>query len=368
MSQPLRVLHIVGNIAPGGMENFIMNIYEQIDRSKIQFDIILHLRKENDYVEQITEMGGIVYQLPRLSRKPFSNLKKLYRIVKDNQYRIVIRHTANALITPQLLAAKLAGAYTICHSHTETDSQKFLHMIGRLLMGIATNERFSCSPRAGIWMYGRKKYTVVHNAINIRRFQYNPDAERKIREEFGLKTQHIYGYIANLTESKNHMYLMYIFQEILKLDTDARLFCVGEGVMRETIEFHIKQLGLSGKVILTGTRKDVAAFMSCFDIMVFPSKYEGLPLTIIEAQAAGLPCLMSDTVVPDVIVTEGLVETESLDTKPQIWAKRAFEMACRIPYDSKDTDRACQYDSIAKSGYDIESLAKWYEDYFIGLI
>lgn len=368
MSQPLRVLHIVGSMTPGGMENFIMNIYEQIDKSKIQFDIILHLRKEKDYVSRIEEMGGTVYQLPRLSRKPFSNLKKLYRIVRDNQYKIVIRHTANALITPQLLAARLAGAYTICHSHNETDPQKFLHRLGRLLMRIAANERFSCSPRAGAWMFGRKKYTVVHNAINIKKFQYNSDAEQKIRKEFGLKTQHVYGYVANFLESKNHVYLLSIFRELLKLDADAKLFCVGDGTLRETIELQVKRLGLEGNVVLTGMRNDVEDFMSCFDMMIFPSKFEGLPLTIIESQAAGLPCLMSDAVTSDVIVTEGLVETESLDAVPQIWAERAFKTAGKIPADSKGANRVCQYESIAKAGYDIKCLAKWYEDYFMGLV
>lgn len=104
MARPLRVLNIVGNIAPGGMENFIMNVYEQLDREKVQFDIALHLRMKEDYVERIMEMGGIVHQLPRFSRHPVANLLRLYRIVKENRYQVVVRHTANALVTPQLLA------------------------------------------------------------------------------------------------------------------------------------------------------------------------------------------------------------------------------------------------------------------------
>lgn len=367
MVQPLRVLHIVGNIAPGGMENFIMNIYGQIDRSKVQFDIILHLRMEHDYVDQIEKMGGIVYQLPRFSRKPLSNLNQLYHIVKDNHYKVVVRHTANALVAPQLIAARLAGAYTICHSHNETDPQRVLHRIGRLMMGVAAKERFACSPKAGVWMFRRNRYTVIHNAINIKKFQYNSDADRKIRAEFGLTGQHVYGYIANFKESKNHVYLMEIFQEILKLDADARLFCIGDGETRGAIEQQITKLGLEGKVELTGMRRDAEDFLSCFDMMIFPSKFEGLPLTMIEAQAAGLPCLMSDAVTPDVIVTEGLVETESLEAGPQIWARRAFEMAQRIPAASKENGRVCQYNSIVRAGYDANTLAKWYEEYFMGL-
>lgn len=366
--QPIRVLNIVGNIAPGGMENFIMNIFEQLDREKVQFDVALHLRMENDYVDKITEMGGAVYLLPRLSRNPLSNLKQLYHIVKDNQYKIVIRHTSNALVAPQLLAARMAGAYTICHSHTETDSQKSLHILGKLLMGIAAKENFACSKKAGIWMFGHKKYTVIHNAINIKKFEYNPEGDRRIREEFGLnRQQHVYGFTANYKESKNHIYLLKIFKEILSLEEEARLFCVGDGEQREEIETQIKAMGLEKKVFLTGMRRDSENFMSCFDVMIFPSKYEGLPLTIIEAQASGLPCLMSDTVTADVIITKGVVETESIETSPQTWAKRAVEMARGIPASEKEARRACQYKSIEKAGYDIAVLAKWYENYFMGI-
>lgn len=367
MARPLRVLNIVGNIAPGGMENFIMNVYEQLDRDKVQFDVAIHLRKEGDYVEHIRQMGGIVYELPRFSRRPFSNLGQLYRIVKDNGYKVVVRHTANALVTPQLLAARFAGAHTVCHSHTEQDAQTVAHYAGRMLMGLAAKGRFACSPKAGKWMYGHRDYTLVHNAINIEKFRYDAGSDSRIRAEFGLEKEHVYGYIANLSESKNHAYLLLVFKELLRLDKDARLIFVGEGAMREALEAQIRALGLGGRVIMTGMRRDAWRFMSCFDVLVFPSKYEGLPLTMIEAQAAGLPCLMSDAVTTDVIVTKGLVETDSIGADPAVWAKKAFAMAQRIPFSEKAEKRACQYESIAAAGYDIRALAKWYEDYFLGL-
>lgn len=368
MARPLRVLNIVGNIAPGGMENFIMNVYEQLDREKVQFDIALHLRMKEDYVERIMEMGGIVHQLPRFSRHPVANLLRLYRIVKENRYQVVVRHTANALVTPQLLAARLAGAYTVCHSHNETDPQKTLHKIGKLLMGIAAKERFACSPKAGNWMYGRKEYKVIHNAINIAKFEYSVPADRRIRQEFGIGDhQHVYGFTANFKESKNHVFLLAVFKEILELDSEARLFFVGDGELREEIETEIQRLGLEGKVVLTGMRRDSEDFMSCFDVMVFPSKFEGLPLTMIEAQASGLPCLMSDAVTPEVIITKGLVETETIKAAPGVWAERAFKMAGKIPFGEKGTKRACQHEAIAKAGYDAAALAKWYEAYFAGL-
>lgn len=359
--KPIRVLHIVGAIYPGGLENFIMNLYEKIDKEKVQFDVAVHLRKENDYAEKIRAMGGEVYELPRLTKKPFRSLLQLYRLVKRNKYSIVIRHTANALVTPQLFAARLAGARTICHSHNETDPQKLLHKLGRILMNVSVFDRIACSEKAGRWMFGKKDFQLVHNAIDIEKFTYSSQKEERIRKEFQLGNKKVYGHIANFIESKNHGYLLRIFKELSELDKEAVFFCLGEGESRPKIEEEIKRLKLQDKVILTGIRKDVEDFMSCFDVLIFPSVFEGLPLTLIEAQAAGLPCLISDTITREVVVTEGLVEFLSIQEEPSKWAKKAVTMLSAEP---KEQTRICQYDNIKNAGYDMNALAKWYEAYF----
>ncbi len=364
MSEPIKVLQIAGAMYPGGLENFIMNLFQNTDSSKVQFDFVIHARKENDYVPLIEAMGSKVYLVPRLTRNPIESLRELYCIVKNNQYKVVVRHTSNALIAPQLLVARLAGAKTICHSHTETDSKKLLHVLGRMLMGIAAKEKFACSEKAGYWMYGKRKFRIVHNAVDIHKFEYSADKEQRIRDEFGLGNSKVYGHIGNLVECKNHVFLISVFHEIAKTDPNARLICVGEGEHREVIEEQIERLQLKDKVILTGRRMDAQDFMSCFDVMIFPSVYEGLPLTLIEAQAAGLPCLISDTITSDVVVTQGLVEKASIEKSPEIWAKQAVKMATK---DGEKKQRRCQFDSISEAGYDIGTLAKWYEEYFQSL-
>lgn len=361
MAEPIRVLHIVGAMHPGGMENFIMNLYKKIDRNKVQFDVVVHMRLKDDYVEDIRQMGGCVYVIPRLTKEPLKNLTQLYHIVKNNHYKIVIRHTSNALVTPQLMAAKMGGAYTICHSHNETDPHSLLHRLGKLLMNVAVAERFACSEKAGYWMYGKRTFKVIHNAIDIRRYEYKQELSKKIRDEFGLEKRRVYGNIANFIASKNHYYLLKIYKEIAKLDENAKFFCVGEGSLRPEIERMIKSLGLEDKVILTGMRKDAENFMSCFDVLIFPSIFEGLPLTLIEAQAAGLPCLISDTITKEVIVSDNLVKYESIENTPAVWAKKAVNMGI-------SDSRICQYNSIANAGYDMEALSHWYENYFVELI
>lgn len=362
MAKPIRVLHIVGAIYPGGMENFIMNLYDNIDRSQLQFDIAVHVRKENDYAEKIEKMGGKVYELPRLTRNPVKSLHTLYKLVKSNHYPVVIRHTSNALVVPQLLVSKMAGAKTICHSHNETDPQQALHKMGRMFMDMAVTKRLACSENAGKWMFGNKSFQVIHNAIDIDKFAYSKEKAEKIRQEFNLGNARIYGNIANFIQSKNHLFLLKIFKEISKIDDEAKFFCIGEGDARVLIEAEIKRLKLQDKVILTGIRNDVEHFMSCFDVLIFPSFFEGLPLTLIEAQAAGLPTLMSDTITSNVIVSENLIHKENINTEPFEWAKEAIELA-----DNAEQDRICQRESIAKAGYDIRQLAQWYQNYLLQL-
>lgn len=359
----IRILQIVGTMHPGGMENFIMNLYEKIDREKFQFDFVVHLRKENDHTEQIKKLGGKVYEIPRLTKDPIGSLSMLYKIVKKNKYQIVIRHTANALVAPQLLAAKLAGAKTICHSHNETDPQMTLHKIGKVLMKLVADRRLACSKKAGLWMYDKKDFKVINNAINVNKFVYREEKAEKVRKEFGLQGKHVYGHIANFRESKNHMFLLDVYKEIAKLDDKAVFFCLGEGDLREEIENKIKELNLEDRVILTGIRHDVENFMSCMDVLIFPSFFEGLPLTLIEAQIAALPAIISDTITKDVIITDGLVTMESIKDKPQVWAKKATELL----KDGKVKSRQCQREAIRKAGYDMDVLVKWYEDYFTEL-
>lgn len=357
MNEPIRILHIVGAMYPGGMENFIMNLYRNIDRTRFQFDFVVHQQKDNDYTEEIEKMGGRVYLLPRLTRKPFSNLHRIRRLVRENHYPMVIRHTANALVAPQLLAAKSAGAVTVCHSHNETDPQLRLHRMGQKLMRRAADIRLACSEKAGHWMYGDQSFEVIHNAIDIPRFAYRESKAAKIREEFHLEGKHAYGNIANFIASKNHSYLLRIYREIIELDPDAVCFCLGEGDLRPQIEEEIKELHLEGRVILTGIRGDVPDFMSALDVLVFPSRFEGLPLTLIEAQAAGLPSLISDTITGDVIVTEGIVQQLSIELDPKGWAERAVLLA------KEQSDRTCPYESIAAAGYDIRQLVQWYQEF-----
>ena len=358
----IRVLHIVGSMHPGGMENFVMNLYRNIDRSKIQFDFITHTESNPEYVQEIENLGGKIYQLPRLTANPVANLRGIKRIVKGNGYVAVVRHTPNALVIPQLLAAKSGGSVAICHSHSTSNAKMTVHKIGRFIMKHSKVERFACSEEAGRWMYGDRPFRVVHNAIDLDEFSFKQTSREKIRKEFGIEdNQPVFGHIANFVACKNHTFLMDIYHDIAKQLPDARFFCLGDGDLRGEIMEKAESLGIGKQVVFTGMRSDAADFMSVMDALIFPSVYEGLPLTLIEAQASGLPILVSDTVNPGIEVTQGLVFWKSIQEPAEKWAEEAVQLLQVNP------SRACQREAIKKAGYDIHDLAKWYEEYFMSL-
>ncbi len=349
-----RILHIVGGMYPGGLENFIMNIYRHIDRDKVQFDVIVHSIREGDHTPEIESLGGKVYLAPRKSRHPVANFLYIRKVVKQGKYSVVVRHSDNAFPVTDMIAAKMGGAKRrIYQSHSSDSSLKALHYFFRHCMGWAVTDRFACSENAGRWMYKNRDFKVVKNAIEVEKYTFNEEVRNRVRKEWGLTDKLVFSHVGLYIPVKNHLFLVRFFAEIEKKREDAVLLLIGEGDLRETIEAEAKRLGIEDKVILTGIRKDVPELLQMTDAFLFPSIYEGLPLSIIEAQAAGLPCLISSAITKEVIVTD-LVKQLSLEDDPEIWAETAIEMA-------SGTVRKDRTEEIGKAGYDVSELAKWYE-------
>lgn len=359
---PIRVLHIAGTMAPGGIETFLVNLHGHIDPSRMTFDYAVHAQADGAYAKRVKELGAQVYLLPRLSSAPLANFKEVGRLVRENRYDVVVRHTPNAMITPQLIAAKKNGARTICHAHNESDPMKAAHFAGRLLMDRAADMRIACSEGAGRWMFGNRPFVVMKNAIDVANFAYRTEREERIREAFGLKHAHVYGHIANFRPEKNHAYLLEVFRFIKDADPDAVLLCLGDGPLRPEIEAQIREKGLDKRVILAGTRNDVADIMCAMDVLLFPSVFEGLPVTLIEAQAACLPVLLSENITKDVEVTDGLLSFYSIDVPPADWANKAAAMMRETLSHPKQEYRIPQTEKIAAHGYDMATMCETYQD------
>ena len=366
-NQPVRVLQIAGTLAPGGIESFLVNLHEHMDLSRVTFDYAVHAQAEGAYAERVKAMGARVYLLPRLSHDPAGNLREIGRLVRENRYDVVVRNTPNAMITPQLIAAKKNGAGTVLHAHASLDPMKAAHFAGRLLVDRAADVRVACSEAAGRWMFGKRTFTLMKNAVDLGKFAYRAEAEARIRDEFHLEGAHLYGAIGNLRPEKNHRYTLEVFRKIKDADDAAVLLCVGDGALRPEIEARIRELHLDDSVILAGMRNDVADIMCALDVLFFPSLFEGMPVTLIEAQASGLPVLLSDRITRDAEVTKGLMTYLSIDGAPELWAEHAAGKMAEINAAQKPSMRIQQTQTIAEHGYDIERMAGEYRDMIVRL-
>ena len=350
-----RMLHIVGSMSPSGIGNFIMNVYRNIDRNKVQFDFIVHEHREVSFDEEIKELGGRLFYVTRKSVSPVRNFAEIRRVVKRGRYRIVFRHTDISTVALDLLAARLGGAKVrIAHSHSTSTPNVRMHLLFQPMLNALCTRRFACSDRAGAWLYGDRPYEVIMNAIRLDQFAYDEKTRRRMRRQEGLEDALVIGHIGNLLPVKNHLFMLDIMAGLVKTCPRARMVFVGDGAMRRQIEEKREALGLTREVILFGVRTDTAALLQAMDVFLFPSLYEGLPIAMVEAQCSGLPCLVSDVITDDAAVTE-TVHKMALDAPACAWAERIRELAAA-------ERRAPDYRLFANRGFDIRQMVKTYEE------
>lgn len=333
LSIPIRVLHILGAVANGGVEAVIMNYYCNIDKNKIQFDFVVHSNADEDYINEVLAMGAKVYKVTPYNKNILKFMHEIYNIIKSNQYQIV-HSNMNALSGFALLPACLAGAKVrILHNHT-TDSkeEKLRSLIKRILRPFAklfANHYWACSKLAAEWMYGKNavinaKVTIINNAIDLEKFKFNNEKREILRKELDLEKCFVIGHVGRFMKQKNHEFLIDIFNEVLKQKENARLLLIGDGKLKPQIEEKVEKLGIKNAVMFLGNRNDVADLYNAMDVFVLPSLYEGLPVVGIEAQANGLPFICSDKVTEEIILTEN-IKLLSLKNKPQTWCEEILK-------------------------------------------
>ena len=358
-----RILHIVGNMAPDGMSNFIMNIYRRMDRSRLQFDFIVMGEKHPNYHDEIAELGGRVFRIPRMAKHPVAHFREIKRIVRQGGYELVFRHTDTCTVAAELIAARLGGAKKVIpHAHSTRALHPVWNALMRPLLNLAATERFSCGKAAGDWLFGGAPYRIVHNGIDLERFAFDKEKREAVRKEYvHLKDSLVFGHIGNFFAAKNHGFLLEVFSEIKKKQSNAVLLLIGDGELRGEIEEKIRTLELSGSVKLLGERNDVDRLVHGLDCLIFPSFYEGLPIALIEAQASGLPVVYSDVISDEVRLTEQMLPLP-LSLPAGEWAGRAIVLA---EEGLEKRNNAGQEDEnitlLKKAGYDQKRLVEFYE-------
>lgn len=366
MAEPIRVLQVLGRLNRGGAESMIMNLFRGVDREKVVFDFVIHTKEHCDFTDEVLRLGGRIYSAPRYNVKNHFAYKKWWNnfFKEHSEYKVIHGHMYS-IASIYLKIAKKYGLKTISHSHTSSAKTGFSGMVKRIIQAPLKNIPdwlFACSDNAGRWLYGenvgkRDNYILLKNAIDSQRYIYTPETAEKIRKELGIEDKFVVGHIGRMFPAKNHPYLLEVFKAFLQKNQNSVLLLVGDGPSRKEIEEKAQSLDISEKVIFTGVRSDVNELLQAMDFFVFPSLYEGLPVTVIEAQATGLRCLISDTVTDEVCITD-LVTRYSLNNLPEMWADKIEEL-------SKRKDRDNMSKEIADSGYDINTTAEWLQNFYI---
>lgn len=370
--KPIRILHIVGAMNRGGTETLLMELYRHIDRTKVQFDFLLYnySNKPGAYDDEIRELGGKIYNAKRRFYKgPISycnELKHFFRL--HPEYKIVHAHLYAMSGYMLWNAKKTNNPITIAHSHIAFPISDFLrkctNCIGKKLLHKYADFYLGCSEDAVVELSGKyadnKTRFVMSNAINVAKFAFSADLRADWRKTLGAdKNTLVLGNVARFEHQKNHEYLIRLFDDVVKKNDNSILVLVGDGSLRSQTEELAKELGVYEKVRFLGVRPDVQDIVNAFDVFVMPSRYEGLGIVLIEAQANGLPCVMSADVIPAEADTgAGLVTRVSLEKSPAVWAD-----ACLNAGKRKTSDEVGP--AIVDAGFDINMVSAWLQDFYL---
>jgi len=304
--EPIRILHIVTSMEIGGIESFLMAIYRQIDRSRIQFDFLKHRSKKGFYEEEIERLGGRIYCVPPLNPlKQLAYDRALSAFFREHKhtYPVVHAHMNTFSAFPLRIAKKEGIPVRIAHSHSVPNVVNYrtpFVTVARIGADHYATDGFACSEAAGKWMFRKRSYTLIPNAIDAQKFCPDEQSRKEIREEFGLTDGFVIGMVANFSAIKNHRFLLPVFEKVLKKIPNARLLLVGEGSCKEDIITLAQQANIQDKVIFAGKRSDIPKMLNAMDVFVLPSFTEGFPVSVLEAETAGLPCVLSAGVPTDV--------------------------------------------------------------------
>lgn len=368
-SEPIRVLQVIGAMDRGGAETLVMNLMRNIDRARVQFDFLVNETRKCDYDDEIESLGGRIWRIPRfeLFNTP-SYVRACKEFFRVHQYPIVHGHIGFPAAI-YLSYARQNGAYTIAHSHAQNYPTSPEQLVFRAVSHPVRHKAdyfIACSEQAGIDRFGREvvngpNFHLLKNGIDINAIRFSSLSRSKVRNELGIgESTPVFGHVGRLTPVKNHAYLFEVFKEVKRQLPDAVLLLCGRGEIENELKERVRELGLSDSVRFLGVRDDVPAVLSSLDVFVFTSFSEGLSNAVVEAQASGLPCVIS-TGVPQLAAYTTQASFLDLSAGAERWAA-----ACLDAYERRgDADRAKAFLNARDAGFDIAESAKWLQEFYL---
>lgn len=371
----IKVLHKTATLGAGGIQKFLIGVHENIDLSIVQFDYFLNTTEKQFYTERVKELGGKIYGPKKNTGnyflRFFKRYYKMYNIIKTQNYNIIHISENISMTACSTIVAKLAGADNIIvHSHNDHSNDKenlfkrFHSKICSYIISRYGTHFLSCSDQASKWMftnniYANNKPLVVKNGIDAREYIYNVEMREKYRKKLNIEDKFVIGHIGRFNIQKNHQFIIEVFNEIHKKNEDSILLLVGQGELEEKIRNQIKEYNLENCVIMYGVTDKVNKLIQAMDVFIFPSIFEGLGIVAIEAQAAAIQTICSESVPEEVNVTQ-YCQYISLSESAKLWAQEIEKY--RYGYDKSNT-----YELIRKSGFDIYDVSKQLEKYYMNM-
>ena len=371
MSSPKIVLHVVGRLDIGGAESRIMDLYRNIDREKVQFHFVQHTKDRCAFEEEVERLGGKVYHVPRFNVKNYFSYKKAWKdfFQKHPEIKVVQGHMTSTAAIYLPIAKKTGVEVTIAHARSAGVDPGMKGKITRFLrrnLYEKCDYRFTCSEMAGEAVFGDqnqipRQATFIPNAIEVDKFKFDEETRNQIRYELGLKDKFVIGHVGRFSHMKNHKYMLQILKQCIEVEKEKNLpetvfMFLGDGELKEEIMEQAVAMGISSRVLFMGNKRDIYRYYQAMDYFLLPSLYEGLPGTAVEAQASGLPGIMSDTVTREAVVTD-LLQVRSIKEEPRLWAEEILK--------SNKKDRIIYAQKVKDASFDVKEQAKRMQEFYL---
>ncbi len=363
MSNPIRILHVLGGLDAGGTETMLMNLYRNIDKEKVQFDFLIHTERNCTYSDEVLSLGGKIFSISKYRGINHISYKREWKsfFKEHSEYNVIHGHMRSTA-SIYLNIAKKFGRCTIAHSHSTSSGRGISALVKRILqykIKHIADYFFACSHQAGEWLFGKKivqseKFKILNNAITPKNFTFDENIRNIKRKELKLGDCFTIGHIGRFEKPKNHKFLIDVFFEVIKRRENAKLLLVGDGTLKNSIIKKVKRLGIENKVIFAGIRTDINHILQAMDVLLFPSTYEGLGIAVIEAQASSLPCVVSNNIPKEAFITD-IIFSISLKSNIKEWTNKV--LTC------KRDEIINEYD-ITNEGYNIDEIVIWLTKFY----
>ena len=365
MSAPIRILHVLGGLNRGGAETLVMNIYRKIDKNQFQFDFVVHNATHDVYEDEILQMGGRIFRCPKYSGFNHNAYKKWWNefFCKHEEYKIIHGHVRSTASIYLKIARKF-GRFAIAHSHSTKAGKGFAGFVKSIFQSrIRYNADFFMggSKEANRWLFGKKvandqkRCLILKNGIDVEKFKFNTVARERVRNKLGIKDDLVIGTVGRIDTPKNPLFLVDIFYELHLKNKKIKLLWVGDGPLKKNVVEYAKDKGIIKDILFVGSVPNVYDYLDAMDAFVFPSLWEGLGMSLIEAQANGITCFISSAIPQEAILCKNVYVIENLES-PQAWADAITNNSLQRNVENNLV--------IKKSGFDIDGVVKVLTDVY----